>query len=103
VARLRFSAAAKDDLDSIAEYIAEASGSRELAERFTGGLRKKCRDLAGQPIQIGRPRDELAPGLRSYPFKRYMIFFRYVGATIEIVNILEGHRDIAAFFRDDLE
>jgi len=28
-----------------------------------------------------------------------MIFFRYVGDTVEIVNVIEGHRDIKALFR----
>ena len=28
-----------------------------------------------------------------------MIFFRYVGDVVEIVNVIEGHRDIEALFR----
>ena len=66
-----------DDLDSIAEYIARESGSRVAAERFTRELRAKCRDLASAPIVMGRSRPELRPDLRSYPHKRYVIFFRY--------------------------
>ncbi len=27
-----------------------------------------------------------------------MIFFRYVGDVVEIVNVIEGHRDIDAIF-----
>jgi len=38
----------------------------------------------------------------SFPFKDYVIFFRYVDDEIlEIVHIIEGHRDIAAIFADD--
>jgi plasmid stabilization system protein ParE len=100
VARLRFSSAAKDDIDSIAEYIAEMSGSRSIATRFAEELRGKCRDLARAPIQMGRLRPELRRDLRSHPHKNYIIFFRYVtGGILEIVNILEGHRDIAEFYR----
>lgn len=47
---------------------------------------------------MGRPRRELHPDLRSHPFGNYVIFFRYVGDVIEIVNILEAHRDIDSFF-----
>lgn len=30
-----------------------------------------------------------------------MIFFRHVGDVVEIVNVIEGHRDIEALFRKD--
>ena len=58
--KLRFSAAAKDDIDSIAEYIANESGSRKVAERFAAALRNKCLDLARAPIQMGRSRPSIA-------------------------------------------
>jgi predicted lipid carrier protein YhbT len=29
-----------------------------------------------------------------------VIFFRYVGDAVEIVNVIEGHRDIDALFVD---
>ncbi len=101
MARLRFSAAAKDDLDSIAEYIASESGSRAVAERFAGALRDKCRDLAQAPIQMGRSRPELRSDLRSHSYGNYLIFFRYIGDVLEIVNVLEAHRDVGAFFGDE--
>jgi hypothetical protein len=31
----------------------------------------------------------------------YVIFFRYEDDTFLVVNVLEGHRDIVAYFRDD--
>jgi toxin ParE1/3/4 len=101
VARLRFSAAAKDDLDSIAEYIAGEGGSRTVAERFTRTLRDKCRELAQAPFQMGRARPELRADLRSHSYRNYLIFFRYIGDVIEIVNVLESHRDVSAFFGGD--
>jgi plasmid stabilization system protein ParE len=30
----------------------------------------------------------------------YVIFFRYVDDTFEVVNIIEGNRDIEALYRD---
>jgi toxin ParE1/3/4 len=101
VPRLRFTASAKADLESIAIYIAEQSGSRAVADRFSRELRRKCADLAAAPIRMGRGRNELRPDLRSHPCKSYVIFFRYIGDVLEIVNVIEGHRDIPAFFRDD--
>jgi plasmid stabilization system protein ParE len=101
MARLRYTAAAQDDLGSIALYIAEQSGSRAVAERFTGELRAKCRDLARLSGRLGRPRRELRADMRSFAYKNYLIFFRYAGETVEIVNVVESHRDIEALFRDD--
>jgi len=103
VPRLRFSAGAKADLESIAAYIAEHSDSRIIAERFTSELRRKCADLAAAPIRMGRARNELRAGLRSHPYKSYVIFFRYVGDVLEIVNVIEGHRDIPALFGEGVQ
>jgi plasmid stabilization system protein ParE len=50
---------------------------------------------------MGRPRPELGPDLRSIAFQGYIIFFRYEGEVLEIVNVLEGHRDIDAHFSED--
>jgi len=38
---------------------------------------------------------------RSIAFRGYVIFFRYEGNMLEIVNVLEGHRDIDAYFAAD--
>jgi len=101
MARLRYTATARDDLVSISRYIADQSGSRFVAERFAGRLRAKCREIAGSPIRLGRPRPDLARDLRGLTIGNYMIFFRHVGDVVEIVNVIEGHRDIEALFRKD--
>jgi toxin ParE1/3/4 len=72
-----------------------------VAERFTRELRAKCAELAAAPIQMGRARSELGPGLRSDPYKSYIIFFRYLGDVLEIVHVIEGHRDVASLFGGD--
>jgi plasmid stabilization system protein ParE len=47
--------------------------------------------LPGVP---GRPRPELRPDLRSFPFRRYVIFFRYGEDELVVLNILSARRDI---------
>ncbi len=47
---------------------------------------------------MGRPRPELRPDLRSFPFGNYVIFFRYLEDTLEVVSILHAHRDIERIF-----
>ena len=99
--RLRFTAAARDDLIEITLYVAELSGSRGVTKAFRKQLRLKCEQLASLPGTMGRDRSDLAAGLRSTAFKSYVIFYRYVDSALEVVNILEGHRDIDAFYRED--
>jgi toxin ParE1/3/4 len=98
---LRFTSDALDNLAEIAEYIARASGSATVAENFTDRLMQKCENLASLPGTMGRARPELRPQMRSSAFKGYVIFFRYEGDVLEVVNVLEGHRDIDAFFGED--
>lgn len=96
--QLQYLLAARRDLLSIFDYIAEASGSADIARRFTAALQRKCEDLAALPGTLGRSRPELKPDLRSIAHRGYVIFFRYVGDRVEVVNILEGHRDIESHF-----
>jgi toxin ParE1/3/4 len=98
---LRFTSDALDNIADIARYISLESGSRALAENFTDRLVQKCENLASLSGAMGRARPELRPQMRSSAIKGYMIFFRYVGDVLEVVNVLEGHRDIEAFFGED--
>jgi toxin ParE1/3/4 len=101
VRRLRLSRAARDSLAGIAGYIASASASRELAEAFVSRLRAQCERLAALPGTIGRPRPELGDDLRSFPFRGFVIVFRYQTTTLDIVDILHGHQDIDAHFSEE--
>jgi len=93
-----FLASVQADLVHILSYIAEAGGSLAVAQGFVRQLRDRCHELASLPGSMGRARPELRPDIRSGAFKGYVIFFRYVGDQFEVVNILEGHRDILAHF-----
>jgi plasmid stabilization system protein ParE len=55
--------------------------------------------LAALPGTLGTPRPEIRPELRSFSFKGYVILFRYHGDAFEVVDIIEGHRDIEALLR----
>jgi toxin ParE1/3/4 len=105
VPELRFLDSARDNLVEIASYIASAGGE-EAAVRFTAELIGKCEHLARLTGLLGRSRSELRPDIRSTPFKNYLIFFRYLpsGASreiFEVVNVVESHRDLIAYFGDD--
>lgn len=53
------------------------------------------------PGTLGQARPELEANLRSTPLGNYIIFFRYTPDALEIVNIVEAHRDIDGHFRSD--
>ena len=91
---LRYFEQAKNDLIEIKRYIA----SNESALRYMQKLRQECRRLATLPGMIGRSRPELMEGIRSIPSGNYVILFRYNGPYLEIISIIEGHRDIEELF-----
>lgn len=90
---------AKRDLLEIWEYIADDSEAR--ADEFIVRFDTKFRLLA-ERSGLGRPREELAEGLRSFPLGRYVIFFRPVPKGVEIIRVLHSARDLnTGFFIDE--
>ena len=99
--RATFLASVRADLVDILDYVAETSGSVAIAQAFVSDLRAQCHKLAALEATVGRPRPELRADIRSFPFKGYVIFFRYHAGRFEVVNILEGHRDMDTYFGDE--
>jgi toxin ParE1/3/4 len=95
VSQLRVSPRASSDLIEIWSYIADDSVAN--ADAFIDKLYQAMQSLARQPGS-GRRREELAPGIQSFPFGRYIIFYRAVAGAIEIVRVLHGARDIENIF-----
>ena len=93
--RLRYRRSAIEDLGEIRAYIAR--DNPRAVKRFVAGLRARCRLLADQP-HIGRERPDIRPGLRSLPIQNYVVFYRLVDDTVEVVSIVHGSRDVDALF-----
>jgi toxin ParE1/3/4 len=96
--QLRYLEQAKNDLLQIKHYIARESGSKTVAIRYVEKLRQECRKLAELPGTLGRTRPEVMEGARSIPYGNYVIIFRYSGSFVEIISIIEGHRDLEELF-----
>jgi toxin ParE1/3/4 len=99
VRRATFLPSVRQDLLAILTYIAETSASVAVAETFVRKLRSKCHELAALEATVGRARRELRLDIRSFPYKGYVSFFCYVADRFEVVNIVEGHRDMESHFR----
>ena len=92
---VRFLPLARDDLHEIWEYIAQ--DNIEAAERLVNRIEELGQLLAQHP-HLGRRREELATGLRSFPMDRYLVFYRPIEDGIEIVRVLHASRDIDSIF-----
>ena len=95
MSQLRISPRASLDLIEIWSYIADDSVAN--ADAFIDKIYETMQLLARQPGS-GRHREELVPGIQSFPFGRYIIFYRVAASAIEIVRVLHGARDIENIF-----
>jgi|SRR6266852_6966491 len=96
---LRITPRATLDLIEIWNYIAD--DSIENADLFIDQLDEAMRKLRRYP-GMGRQREELAPRIRSFPYQRYVIFYRIDSKTIEIVRVLHGARDVESNFEREV-
>ena len=95
IRRLIVSRNAEVDLTLIWVYYAERS--ERAAKRIRYEIFSRY-DLLLQFPHIGRSRDELQKGLRSFPVSDYLIFYRAIEDGIEIVRVLHGAQDIYSIF-----
>ena len=89
---------AKRDLAGIWSYLVENAGE-QTADRMLGAFTGKFETLAENP-GMGRPREELQTGLRSFPLKPYVIFYRIIAEDgIRIGRILHQRQDLDSAFQ----
>ena len=86
------------DLLEIWVYVAEQR-SIEAANTLLRTIEAKCEQLAEMP-GMGRRRDELLPGLRSFPQGKYAIYYRPTDDGIRVMRVLHGARNVSDFFPD---
>jgi toxin ParE1/3/4 len=87
---------AEADILEIWDYIADDNIA--AADDWVDRLDEQFRLLATQP-KIGRTRDELAAGMRSFPVGRYVVFYMPLDDGVDVIRVLHGSRDIDAIFR----
>ena len=88
---------AKADLVEIWEFIADDSDTQ--ADAFIDLIDQKFQLLA-RKSGLGRRRDQLAEGLRSFPVGRYIIFYLAIPGGVQIVRVLHGARDTDVAFTE---
>lgn len=93
--RFRLTSRAERDVDEIWLYIAR--DNTQAADRLMGSFLDRFQMLADR-TRLGRQRDELNAGLRSFVVGNYVVLYRPIKNGIEDVRVLSGYRDIDALF-----
>jgi toxin ParE1/3/4 len=89
---------ARADLDDIWYYVANESGSIEIANRLIDSITSRFFLLAVHP-HLGRSRDDdFGPGSRSFPVGEYVIVYGVENEDVLILRVAHGSRDIEALF-----
>lgn len=94
--KLIWSDSSLEDLADIWAYL-EKNFSLESADAQILRLQTDAESLLVFPL-IGRPREDLQKGLRSYKSGSYLIFYQAGSNTVEILHIYHGRRDLEALF-----
>lgn len=84
------------DLDAIWLHIAKDKVA--AADRLINRI-QDAEDHLGVFPEIGQARPDVAPGLRYWPVRPYLIFYRVDPDAVTIVRILHGFRDLWAALR----
>jgi toxin ParE1/3/4 len=95
--RVEFSSHSLTDLEEIWTYLAEVR--EKSADKILKNLLENCSRTLVHP-KMGRQRNELTFGLRSFPVSKYMIFYQQTDFGIEIVRVLHSSRDIPQVFNE---
>ena len=80
---------ARQDLIDIWTWI--AADNPEAADRLLDLIDEKLQLLAEHP-RLGPERPDIAPDVRVFPIRRYLILYRERARHIEIVRVVHGMR-----------
>jgi len=86
----RISPKARVDLDAIWSFI--AADSEKAADAMIEQITAAFAMLTDNP-NAGRLRPEISAAVRSFPVKRYLIFYVAEASGIKIIRVLHGRQD----------
>ena len=92
----RLSKEAQDDLKEIKNYSRIAWGDKQTKE-YLSEIKSCLEKLVISP-ELGKTRDEIIDGLRSFGVGRHIIFYRLGKTEIEVARILNKRMDVTRHF-----
>jgi toxin ParE1/3/4 len=99
--QLTFSAQAEKDLREIVRYTRQQWGN-DQARRYRQELELALKKLSLN-AQLGRQRDEVEPGLRSFKTASHIAFYREKDAGISVLRVMHPSQDIERAFDRRME
>lgn len=95
MASYQMNSKAEEDLLGIWSYIAENSpaSATKLIRTFHQHF-----ILLAENARLGQARPDIAPELRYFPIKRYLILYRQISDGVEIMRVVHGSRNVGALF-----
>jgi toxin ParE1/3/4 len=100
MATVDFSTLATADLESIVIYVSDYNLTS--AQKMVKELMKKFQLLAENP-KLGISRDNYILGMRSFPYKDYVIYYFPTENGVEIYRVIHGARNIDDLFDELIE
>lgn len=89
--KVSFSDEALSDIRSIVRYTIDQWGA-EQARAYVAGLRDYCAEIAEMP-GVGKAAPWLLDGLRCFPYRSHIIYYRETVGGITIVAIVHKRQD----------
>lgn len=98
--RIIFTPEARDQLDQLHGYIADAAGA-DIASGFVDGIVDHIAGLSAFPRR-GTARDDIRPGLRTMGWRRRVtIAFVVEERTVVVIGVFYGGRDFETLLSGD--
>ena len=92
----KLSKLAQEDIIRIADYTLETWGEKQTT-KYLSQLEQRLESLVENPL-LGKTRDDIKEGYRSYPEGSHIIFYRIKKDFIEIIGIPNQREDIEHHF-----
>lgn len=88
---------AEDDLETLALHVAREGGRPIAAEKVVRDIKARCDGYAEHPM-MGEACASIAPDVRRFTVKRWVVFYRPTEDGIVVLRIVDGARDISRLF-----
>ncbi len=89
--KLLISPAAQQDLRDIHQFGLRTWGQNQ-SSGYLDALKEHLWGLTSQPF-MGIERTEIGAGMRSFPVRNYVVYYRIQAYQVEIVRVLHGRQD----------